>query len=82
MKDQQSYEELAERIRGNANHVADILADPENQAYITQTDQADELELLLLMAIHFERELNFRVAMIELQEEYNDMGHTQPGALH
>ena len=76
------YKEMAERLREQANHVADILGSPENQEYIKQTNQGDDLELLLLMAMHFERELAFRVAMIDLREEANEMGHIQPGGIH
>ena len=73
---------MADRLRQQAEHISGVLADPENQNFIEDTQQADELELLLLMAIHFERELALRVAMIQLKEEFQEMSHANSGILH
>lgn len=77
-----NYVGMMERLREQANIMADILSDPENQQFIEETNQGDDLELLLLMAIHFERELAYRVAAIHMRDTPEEMGHTDQGSLH
>ena len=68
------YKELAEKWREQANMIADILGDPKKQEFITENKLDDDLELLLLMALHYERELAGKVAMIQLNDPEPDMG--------